>query len=73
MPFGCGSLSCPAKGDFASELIGSVVVLLVKELEGRFDCVADLEEDRTAGVEPLKAERDGYHKMSPPDLSPGAQ
>jgi Cytochrome P450 len=60
LPFGYGSLSCPAKGEFAPKMIGLLVVVLVRELEGRFDCVADLEEDRIDGIEPLKAKRDSY-------------
>lgn len=63
LPFGYGSLSCPARGDFAPKLIGLIVVVLVQELEGRFDCVADLEEDRIDGVEPLKVERNSYDTL----------
>ncbi len=62
MPFGFGSLSCPAK-DFAPKMVGLIVAVLVTELEGRFDCVTELEEDRIDGIEPLKAKRDSYDTL----------
>jgi Cytochrome P450 len=63
LPFGYGSLSCPAKKEFAPKLIGLMVVVLVRELEGRFSCVAELDEDRIDGVGPLKAERSSYDTL----------
>lgn len=62
MPFGVGSLSCPAK-KFAPKMVGLIVAVLVEELESRFSCVAELEEDHIDGVEPLKAKRDSYDTL----------
>jgi Cytochrome P450 len=60
LPFGYGILSCPAKKEFAPKLIALMVVVLLRELEGRFACVAESEEDRIDGPGPLKADRSSY-------------
>jgi cytochrome P450 len=61
--FGYGSLSCPAKKEFAPKLISLMVVVLVRELESRFACVAELNEDRIDEVGPLKTERSSYDTL----------
>ena len=59
LPFGYGSLSCPAK-KFAPMMAGMIVVVLVEELKDKFDWEAELEGDRIDGVGPLKTARDSY-------------
>lgn len=62
MPFGYGSLSCPAK-EFAPKMVGLIVAVLVEELEDRFEWVAELPSNRIDGVGPLKTERDSYDML----------
>jgi hypothetical protein len=52
-------------------MVGLIVAVLVKELEGRFSCVAELEEDHIDGVEPSKAKRDSYNTLKLARLGDG--
>lgn len=63
IPFGYGSLSCPAKGDFAPKMIALLVAVLVEEIGSQFEWVATLEKDRVDGVDPLKTQRDSYDTL----------
>lgn len=60
IPFGYGSLSCPAKGEFGPRMIGLLIAVLVEELDLKFDWTADKEEDRPDQDGPLRTARDSY-------------
>lgn len=62
MPFGHGSMSCPAK-DFAPKMIGLIVAALVGELGDGFEWVAGVAADRIDGAGPLRTERNSYETL----------